>query len=197
MPYRIYNTKAVILKSSPHGEADKNIIMLTEDLGLIRAQAKGVRYEKSKLNSKLQEMNLSEVGLVRGKNSWRLTSAIGIQNYFRLLRNQKSKVQVFSRVLNLILQLIHGEEKNSHLFNLIADAGNFLIKKNLSTNEIMIFELILVLRVLEQLGYINQRGELKELTNSSWGEAIAIGEKSKQKIVAGINNALKESHLGV
>ena len=197
MPYRIYNTKAIILRNLPLGEADKSIVMFTQDLGLIKAQAKGVRYEKSKLSSKLQDATLSEVGLVRGKNSWRLTSAIEIKNYFRSLRTQKQKLDVFAKILNLILQFVHGEEKNSQLFDILIDAFDFLTDAKLSRSEISTYEALLVLRILHELGYVSEKDEFKAVLNLPWVRALSVAAGNKKVIISSINYALKESHLGV
>ena len=44
--HHIYETNAFVLKNIPHGEADAMLTLFTEELGLIRALAQGIRYEK-------------------------------------------------------------------------------------------------------------------------------------------------------
>ena len=41
--YHLYHTGAVVVGSSPSGEASKTILLFTRELGLVSARAQGVR----------------------------------------------------------------------------------------------------------------------------------------------------------
>lgn len=67
MASRIEDT-AVVLRSYPLGEADRILNLLTEDHGLLRAVAKGVRKPSSRFGSRLQPLNQVQVMLYTGRN---------------------------------------------------------------------------------------------------------------------------------
>lgn len=194
MSYRLYTTEAFILKNKSLGEADKNYSLLTRDLGIIAAFAKGAGYEKSKLNPFLQDLSLSRVTLIRGKNFWRVTGASLVKNYFSQLKENKNKLSGLMRVLNLIVQFA-GEERNVKLFDLVKDATDFFSAENLDKNEISIFESVLALRVLNNLGYVAKTPQFESILLGNWHEAMSSGKKFKGKIILAVNKALKESHL--
>ena len=59
---------AVVLRSYPLGEADRILSLLTQDHGLIRAVANGVRKPSSRFGSRLQPLNQVQVMLYQGRN---------------------------------------------------------------------------------------------------------------------------------
>jgi DNA repair protein RecO (recombination protein O) len=59
---------AVVLRAYPLGEADRILSLLTEDHGLVRAVAKGVRKPTSRFGSRLQPLNQVQVLLYQGRN---------------------------------------------------------------------------------------------------------------------------------
>lgn len=69
-------TKAVVLRRTNYGEADRILQMLTPDNGKIAVMAKGVRREKSKLAGAVELFAISDVTVVPGKGDiWTLTGA--------------------------------------------------------------------------------------------------------------------------
>ena len=70
-----YSTEAFILKSLHHKDADKVYVLFTENFGLIRASAQGVRLLKSKLRYHLSDFSCINISLVRGRDYWRIVGA--------------------------------------------------------------------------------------------------------------------------
>lgn len=69
-------TKAIVLRRTNYGEADRILQFLTPEHGKISAMAKGVRREKSKLAGAVELFAISDVSLVSGKGDiWTLTGA--------------------------------------------------------------------------------------------------------------------------
>lgn len=69
-------TKAIVLRRTNYGEADRVLQLLTPDHGKLAAMAKGVRREKSKLAGGIELFAVSDVTLVSGKSDiWTLTGA--------------------------------------------------------------------------------------------------------------------------
>ncbi len=58
----------IVLRTQPLGEADRIIILLTRQRGVVHAVAKGVRRSSSKFGARLEPFMLIDVSLVAGKN---------------------------------------------------------------------------------------------------------------------------------
>ena len=63
-----YRDKAVVLGSYKFGEADRVVVLLTEEHGKVRAVAKGVRKTRSSIGARLEPMSHVDVSLRSGKN---------------------------------------------------------------------------------------------------------------------------------
>ena len=149
MSYHIYTTPSLVLRARPLKEADRVYILLTRDLGLIRASATGVRKEVSKLRPALEPFSLTRVSLVKGKEHWRITSAILEENLSQSLRG-KEGLLVLARVFSLLEKLIRGESANQELFDSVEKAIRHY------NPEDDMFEMRLVAQVLFHLGYLEE-----------------------------------------
>jgi DNA repair protein RecO (recombination protein O) len=65
---RFYRDEAVVLRQHKLGEADRIITLLTQDHGLVRAVAKGVRRTRSKFGARLEPFAHVDVHLYPGRN---------------------------------------------------------------------------------------------------------------------------------
>jgi DNA repair protein RecO (recombination protein O) len=193
--HHIYTTKAIIIKSVPIGEANKYYFLLTEDLGFVRASAQGVRLDKSKLKGHLQDFCFVKISLVKGKDIWRITSVETIERGNFL--NDINKLIAIKNVFNLLLRLLHGEEKNEPLFHSIESFYNFLLKNKLSQDNVKNLETITVLRVLYNLGYFKKTFDLSDFVkdNELSIDILNSFDNKKKLAILDINNALNETHL--
>ncbi len=80
-----YLTRALVLSRTGVRESGVLLTLLTEELGLVRARAEGLRKPGAKLASALQTLSESDVTLVRGKETWRLSGALLVRDRFREL----------------------------------------------------------------------------------------------------------------
>lgn len=182
--HHIYTTPAFVVHSSPYGEAGKFIMLFTKEFGMIGAVAQGIRLSKSKLKYHVQDFNFSNVSVVRGKEVWRLTGAGEIEN-----TNKPSILQI--KILKLLRRLLHGEEKNEKLFDIV----EYIYRNNFEDSDAV--EYLTVLRILNTLGYIRNADNInKYLDNNDVNSSLISSiNQDKQDIIKLINQALQESQL--
>ncbi len=196
MAHHVYNTEGFILDSAPSGEASKRYTLFTKDLGMVRAVAQGVRLSKSKLRFSLQDFSLVHVSLVRGKEVWRLTNARSEKNLYSYFKHDRRALSLIVQIFSLTKRLIPGEEKNEELFTILHDAFEFLDAGQLSNEEKSSFELILVIKILENLGYMGNSVELRSFIVEPWSkELLQDMERVKKIAYREINTSLKETQL--
>jgi DNA repair protein RecO (recombination protein O) len=196
MAHHVYNTHGFVLESTPRGEANKLYSIFTEELGMIRAVAQGVRLLKSKLRFSLQEFSYVSLSVVRGKDVWRITNARSEWNLYSLYKNRKDVFYILAQVFVLLRRLIPGEEKNEILFKVLTDALEFLRVHHLEEKETGAFERILILKILHSLGYIGTSSELNDFISSAWSaELVSKMAPHAKQATAEINRAIRESQL--
>ena len=72
---RLYTAEAIVLRSSPIGEADRLLTVLTPWMGKLRITARGVRRPKSKLGGHLEPLTRSTLTIAKGQNLDTVTGA--------------------------------------------------------------------------------------------------------------------------
>ena len=90
---RSYRTEAVVLRYMPLGEADRILILHTQDMGKLRAVAKGVRRPKSRLGGHLELLNRVSVSLSRGRDLDIVTEAQIVESFTGLRGDLRSLSQ--------------------------------------------------------------------------------------------------------
>lgn len=179
--------------SKNYGEAGKCFYIFTRDLGMIYASASGIRKMSSKLRFVLQDFAYVRIDLVQGKDFWRVTSASKTNTLEGILKNPGA-YGVFSNIANLLKRLLAGVEKNEVLFTDLISGLSILEKSE--ENDLRNIEAIIVLRILNNLGYIGGDEMLQNLIKSPFEEDLVFeASKSRSQILQQINKALKETHL--
>ncbi len=197
--HHIYHTEGIILSSRSYGEAGKHFHIFTRDLGMITASAQGVRKMSSKLRYVLQDFAYIKLDLVQGKNIFRLTNASKTNKLEQLVKD-KGTFAVFSNIARLLKRLLAGVEPNETLFIDLLNGLNILEKAQTKeaeiSGELLNIEAIIVLRILNNLGYIGENEILQNLTKSPFEENLVFEvSKDRTKVLHHINKALKETHL--
>ena len=191
--HHIYHTEGIILGSKNYGEAGKCFYIFTKELGMIYASAQGVRKMSSKLRFILQDFAYVKIDLVQGKDFWRVTSASKTNKLEKLTKNART-FAVVSNITNLLKRLLAGVEKNEVLFADLINSLNILEKTK--DTDLRNVEAIIVLRILNNLGYIGENEILQNLIKSPFEENLIYEvSKSRPHVLSQINKALKETHL--
>jgi len=200
--HHIYHTEGIILGSRNFGEAGKYYSVFTRDLGMIHASAQGVRKMSSKLRYVLQDFAYLKIDLVQGKNIFRVTNA-SKTNILEHIAKTPETFKVFANIARLLKRLLAGIEPNEALFADLLD-GLCILEKisekvqavSLWQEDLRNIETIIVLRILNNLGYIGENEILRNLVRSPFEENLIFEvSKDRTKVLRQINKALKETHL--
>lgn len=192
-----YTTDALVLGTRESGEASKTLVLFTRTFGLIYGSAKSMRMGKSKLSPLLQTTSLGAVSLVRGKRSWKVVGGMERVNAFYFLSLYPERKALMVRILKLVRRLVHGEEKNEALFNVLEEFIKHITFSNPSDAELPALERLVALRILASLGYTTLAPELQSCVAESTITSdvlLFVGEK-KLLATKEINRALKEAQL--
>lgn len=194
MSYHIYTTEGIILKRGTFGEANVVLHVLTHDFGLIIASARSARLSASKLRPALQEYNLVSLSCIKGKNGWKITNVIEKGSFY--FENPAFTHRVMSQISSILMKMIPGESPNKEVFEIVKSGFDSL--RGLSEKNISNFEVLALVRILHELGYVvkNSETEYFLMGKEDWSvEVLRKIEESKKQIVAIVNKALKESQL--
>lgn len=187
--HTIHHTRAIILKSQPSKEADKLFWLFTEEFGLVRAVATGVRKSGAKLVSQLIDYTMVDVDLVRGRDVWRLVSATVVLD--PLQGNYGAPLaRPYVRSLTAIERFLVDEGEHGELFAHISDISR-AVSSPISPR---VFDTLAIWRTLVHLGYIPGGDEV--LFRSPFVETSAIlTDTDIKRLIVSVNSAIKETHL--
>ncbi len=194
MHHHIYHTQGFILSSRNVGEANKMVTIFTRELGLVRAMVQGIRLNKSKLKYILQDFSYANVDFVKGKEIWRVTSAKSI-NTFPLARANKDSLLLIARISSLIDRFCGAESVNQKIFDELIQSI-YILDDEVENDTREALELHLVLRIMNELGYIGDSSLLSKYLGSPFNKDKTNDLlRERQSIIAHINKALLESQL--
>lgn len=197
MSYKVYQTEGFVIGARAFREEDGVFSILTPDLGLIYGNARSVRSMRSKLKGHLTTYSHIELSLVRGRETWRLisTQKTGLSESF--LNNHNKRLTV-ARIFQLAERLIAGESENEPLYIHLKNFTEALAK--LPPEDAFLlknYESVMVLRLLNSMGYLEAIPSLKTFTiNGSWEPSLirAIAPLQKTAIKA-INESFSASQM--
>ena len=192
--HHIYHTEGIILGSKNFGEAGKYYHIFTRDFGMILATAQGVRKISSKLRFVLQDFAYIRIDLVQTASIFRITNALKT-NTLEQVTKKPYNLKVFANVARLLKRLLAGVEPNEALFLDLLHSLSILEKIE-KEDDLRNLEVVIVLRILNNLGYIGENEIMKNLIKSPFEEDLILEvAKSRTGILSQINKALKETHL--
>ena len=147
----IVRTEAVVLRRMEYGETSQIVTLFTREKGRLAVLAKGARLPKSRFGSSLQPMSYMQAVLYykasRGLQT--LTESAHIQHFARI-GSSLEKLSVGQRVMELTYALLHEEEANPLVFNLLIETLYQLNEAEArATNLLLCFQL----RLASALGF--------------------------------------------
>lgn len=147
-----YTTEGFVMKVEWAGDYDARVTLLTKDLGLIRTSVKSLRKSTNKHKVALTEFSKVLVSVVKGKEVWRLTNSLLLNNIFYDLRGSIEAVRVIAKVKSLVSRLVLGEGEVIKAFEVM----DFLYKNVSSVEKSLLpdLECFAVMNILTSLGYL-------------------------------------------
>lgn len=179
-----YATQAIVLARTPLKESATLLTLLTEEFGVLRARAEGLRKPGAKLAHALQTLDQCDVTLVRGKEGWRLSGAHLEERWFgKLDRRGRERA---GRVNGLLLRLVHGETNDTFLFSIFLRFLKALSGREEEAQDAA--ECFTALRMLASLGL--DAGAIPENN-----EYAPLAPDERRELVTRINRGIAASGL--
>lgn len=151
MSYATYITDAYVCGTFNRNTADRSYLLFTRDAGMLFADAKSVREERSRQRYALQDFSRIRVSLVKGKQGWKVGSVEVRHNDFMRAVDKEARGSVVT-IHRLLRRFIRGEEASPELFDFVSKALDFLV----SEIELRTFVATWVeVQVLRRLGYVS------------------------------------------
>ncbi|OGC87660.1 hypothetical protein A3D70_01120 [Candidatus Adlerbacteria bacterium RIFCSPHIGHO2_02_FULL_54_18] len=182
-------TEGIVLGKHGVGEANVLVLVLTEELGLLRAKAVSARREDSKLRYGLETLSCGRYSFVQGKNGWRLTGADSVSR--ELLSADAVRRAAAGRVTRLLLRLVQGEEASALYATVMEGLRALVFSEHPNATEV-----VLVLRILSRLGYLPHTPALEPFVDGEFSvELSAKALESRALLIRTINESLQASGL--
>lgn len=118
MPRTLTKTRGTVLRSWNLGEADRILEIQTDQLGLIRAVARGVRRVKSKLAGHLEPLTDVELMLAAGRGDLMTVTGAKAKSLYPGLRTDLDRLTAASAVAELVSRSAPEAEPNAQLSDL-------------------------------------------------------------------------------
>ena len=137
----IFETKAVVIKHIPLGEADRLVTFFSEKFGKVRAIARGVRRYKSKMSGHLDTLNLVVISVGKGKGIDVITDVDTLDDYSKIKGNLKN-ISLATYLSELVESVSMEESPNEELFDVFVSTLNKLPDLDKYAEVLRYFEII-------------------------------------------------------
>ena len=199
MSYKRFLTKGFILDSKAVGEDNLVLSIFTENLGMIKAKASGVRKSHSKMRPHLNIYAFGNYELIQGRNGWKVVGA-SAYHCFQFIWQDKNRAEPAARILFLLLQLVPETEISVDLFKELEQSFGCLANlkfENRNKGFLVNWEYLTVMRLLDRLGYLSFDKDLNSLVRDpNWKpELVKNLSPYRQQAAFIINQGLASSHL--
>lgn len=204
----------IVLGKRPVREADLLVFVFTPQ-GLLRAKATSARAEKSKLRYGLEPLTRGRYSFVQGKREWKLTGVEALSRSY--LAAGLEQRQAIARVGRLLLRLIHGQEPSAELYKTVTEGFDALARPHHARENSLVeaegrpedfftgygaaerinsIEVVLVLRILSNLGYLPHTDALTPFVDGGFTvELSAKALAARALLVRTINESLQATGL--
>lgn len=151
MSYQTYTTEAIVCGTFNRNTADRSYLLFTREAGMLYAEARSVREERSRQRMALQDFSLVRVSLIKGRTNWKIGSIECKTNFFMSSTTKTARGSVVL-VTKFLRRFYGGEQPFPTLFDYFANALQ-LLSTNIEDRDHL--EKIIQARVLYELGYVD------------------------------------------
>ena len=144
----IFETKAVVIKHIPLGEADRLVTFFSEKFGKVRAIARGVRRYKSKMSGHLDTLNLVVISVGKGKGIDVITDVDTLDDHSKIKGDLKN-ISLATYLSELVESVSMEESPNEELFDVFVSTLNKLPDLDKYAEVLRYFEI----KLLEYSGF--------------------------------------------
>jgi len=164
MAYATYHTRAIVCGSTDSYTSDRSYLLFTEAAGMVWANARSVRVEKSKQRYALQDFSILRVTLVKGKTGWKIGSVEALGNPF-LSACSRSERALATAVTKQLRRYLHGEEPVRPVFHDVWSLFQIIVRSQ--EYDLSELEAVYTVRLLYQLGYVYPTADLRPIVAAS------------------------------
>lgn len=192
MSYTTYTTDAIVCGTYDRNTADRSYRLFTREVGMLWADARSVRLEKSKQRFALSDFSRIRVSLVRGKSGWKIGSVTALENYYHGAVDQAARGSVVA-VFRLLRRYLQGEETQLELFDFVTESLEMLSG---AVGERPFVDQVVTLRILADLGYVAKPSVPVDIRTRSPKELAQTHSEQSQVVVTSLlAHAESVSHL--
>ena len=127
---KYYTTKGIVLRTYKLREADRIIVLISPDRGMIRAVAKGIRKTKSKFGSRLEPTTHVSMQVHKGKGDLDLITQVETLDHFRTIREDLNRLTKAIAMLEAVDQVVLPDEPAIELHRMLLGALKTLEKND-------------------------------------------------------------------
>ena len=192
MSYQTYTTEAIVCGTFNRNTADRSYLLFTKEAGMLYAEARSVREERSRQRFALQDFSLVRVSLIKGKATWKIGSIEVKMNFFMLATDKAARGSVVS--LTRFLRRFYGtQEAAPALFDYMVSA----LECTASTlKEREFVEKVIQAHCFLSLGYVDEKTLPACAVSSSLIDIESLYNADLTKLLSTtIEKAVATSHL--
>jgi DNA repair protein RecO len=145
-----FATKAIVLSRTDYAEADRILTFLTPETGKVRAIAKGVRRQKSKLAGGIELFSISDITYIKGKSELHTLVSTRLEKHFGDIVKDINRTMLGYDMLKILTRVLE-DEGGSEYYNLLV--STFGVLDNLSVSKDLA-EASFLLQLMQLLGHL-------------------------------------------
>lgn len=126
----LFRDTGVVLRTYRLGEADRIIVLMTEEHGKVRAVAKGVRRTSSKFGARLEPLTHVDLLLWQGRSDLDIINQVEVIETFRHVREDLGRVAKGLSLLEVTDQIAEERHPDRRLFTMLVGALRALSDNN-------------------------------------------------------------------
>jgi DNA repair protein RecO (recombination protein O) len=147
----IIKVEAIVLRKTNFKDSSLIVQFYTKDYGKISALLKGARSSKSKIGSKVDVLNHTEIVLYKKEErELHLVTQANLKNHFPTIKEDLDRLKYASAVCELILNLIPEGENNEKIFRGVIKIISLMNKKE--SNPQILFARFFIF-FIKEIGY--------------------------------------------